>query len=116
MSLDDEGSSRQCIWELYKKVSWFCSLEDVIIAITGSLQTMYGPSVEGIFKTYEKSLIKIEKKSSVPIVPCLEAKGFYEASPSTSVRCQLLHLPSRPSLVLGSTTLHQSGSCVAKFP
>jgi hypothetical protein len=50
--------------------------------------------------------------SSISFVPCIGAKGLHEASPSTSVRCQPLHLPS----VRGSTTFHQSGSCVAKFP
>jgi hypothetical protein len=34
------------------------------------------------------------------IVSCVEAKGFHEAFSATSVRCQPLHLPPRPSFSL----------------
>jgi hypothetical protein len=37
--------------------------------------------------------------SSIPIVLCVGAKGFHEASPSTSVCCQSLHLPSTSFLL-----------------
>jgi hypothetical protein len=42
----------------------------------------------------------VQSSSSLPIVSCVGAKGFHEASLATSVRCQPLHLPPRPSFSL----------------
>jgi hypothetical protein len=73
------------------------AIRAIAVIVCSKIQSHYwfGSNVETNRSLWHAS----SSSSSIPIVS-YSSKGFHEASPSTSVRCQPLHLLSRPSFFL----------------